>query len=283
VIVQAGRYAKRSGFELMAHFPDFKAAMDARGATTAVQWNIAEHRTAFLDGAPLNGNLLLLLVAVAAPFCGALRAPREGALAAVAWLGVPASFSLLVWEPSWNHYFLQYVPPMALLSGYAFDAAWRRPALQGPAALAAAIVIYAGVTHPDTDREWYESVAAAEARAGAEEVFTFMPLYHVVAGTRAACGLVDPINVYGEQCAVSWAPDTPLYRFHVAPEDIIECLHPGVPVVIERHAFWFMDAQVIAHLAATPRRLFFLDDVDRDRFFSTARRLGAIAAPSGEP
>ena len=271
--LQAGRYSGRSGFELMAHYGGFRDAMRARGATTPTSWNLSEHSRAFLSGGFTNGNFWLLLAAIASPFFWNRAMPRPLLAGLFLWLLAAVWFSLFVWEPIWDHYFVLYLPPLALLASVTLKASvgarrwWARPL---------ALVLVAGCTvlgHTQrfTDPLWYRQARAVGKLVRGRELFSFNPLIHVVGQVRPACGLIDPLNVYGEHAIAALdtgRPESPLKRFQITAEELVTCLGDKTPVVIDDYAFWFLEPPVLAHLKRTPHRLIFFGPDARRRFES---------------
>jgi 4-amino-4-deoxy-L-arabinose transferase-like glycosyltransferase len=268
--LQARRYSGKSGFELMASYADFRKAVIARGATTPTSWNVSEHSRAFLGGGLTNGNFWLLLAAAASPFLWKGRMQRPLLAGLSLWLLAAVWFSVFVWEPIWDHYFVLYLPPLALFAGITLKASlgarrwWAR---------AFALLLVVGCTllgHSQrfTDPLWYRQARAAGMRARGRELFTFNPLIHVVAGTRPACGLIDPLNVYGEHAIATLDPESPLRQFQITAEDLVTCLGDDTLVVIDDYAFWFLEPPLFAHLKRTPERLIFFGPDARRRFES---------------
>lgn len=267
LLLQARRYAGRSGFELMSHYADFRTAMIDREADTPLQWNLSEHARAFLTHGLFNGNLLLLVTAAASPFCGLRRLPRHAAAMLVLWPATTLLFSLFVWEPVWDHYFVQYLPPLSLLAGITLAAglrarrwAWR----------AATIPLLAGCTilgHTQRfgDPAFYARAREIVAQANGTRVVTFNPLIPAVTGTMPACGLADPLNVFGEHSVIALSPDGPLQRFRVDTNDLIRCLGGEGTMVIDRYAYWFMEPRLATYLRRTSERLVFFTPEDRRR------------------
>lgn len=269
--LQAQRYSGRSGFELMAHYGDFRAAMETRGATTPTSWNWSEHTGAFLRGGFTNGNFWLLLAALASPFSRRRPWPRPLLVVLVLWLAATVWFSLFVWEPIWDHYFVLYLPPLALFAGVTLKAClgvrrrWKKPL----AYLFIAGCTVLGHTQRFVDPYWYRQARAVGQQVQGRDLFTFNPLIHVVAGTRPACGLIDPLNVYGEHAIAGLDPDGPMSRFRITAGDLVACLGEDTRVVIDDYAFWFLEPPVLAHLKRTPHRLIFFGPDARRRFQAT--------------
>src|SRR5262249_22446196 len=125
--LQAGRFASKSGFELMLGYPPFQQRVHEAGlhsprasnlyehALTPLRaWNLYEPARSLLLPAPF-GNLPLVLLAAFGQIHVARRPPP-------AWVGrrllitalwaLPFLFSVFVWEPVWDHYFVQYLPAL---------------------------------------------------------------------------------------------------------------------------------------------------------------------------
>ncbi len=268
--LQAQRYSGRSGFELMAHYADFRDAMTARGVSTPTGWNWSEHSRAFLSGGFTNGNFWLVLAAIASPFLWKRypHLPRPLLAALVLWLLAAVWFSLFVWEPIRDYYFVLYLPPLALAAGISLKASLgaRRWWARAMAFLLLVGCTVLGHTQRFTDPLWYRQARAVGKQARGHELFTFNPLIDVVAGTPPACGLIDPLNVYGEHAIAGLDPDSPMKRFQITAEDLVRCLGDETRVVIDDYAFWFLEPPVLAYLKRTPHRLIFFGPAARRRF-----------------
>jgi hypothetical protein len=164
-----------------------------------------------------------------------------------------------------------YLPPLALFAGITLKAAlgakrwWAR-------ALALLLVVgctVLGHSQRFTDPLWYRQARAIGKLVRGRELFSFNPLIHVVAEARPACGLIDPLNVYGEHAIAALDPGSPLRRFQITAEDLVACLGDETPVVIDDYAFWFLEPPVFTHLERTPHRLIFFSPDARRRFEST--------------
>jgi hypothetical protein len=195
----------------MANYADFRNAVIARGATTPTSWNLSEHSRAFLSGGFTNGNFWLLLAAAASPFRWNRRMPRPLLAGAFLWLLAAVWFSVFVWEPIWDHYFVLYLPPLALFASVTLKASlgarrWWARTLAFLLVVGCAVL---GHTQRFIDPFWYRQARAVGEQARDQELFSFNPLIHVVAGTRPACDLIDPLNVYGENAIAALDPDGP--------------------------------------------------------------------------
>lgn len=268
--LQTQRYSGKSGFELMAHYDGFREAMEARGVTSATGWNLSEHSRAFLSGAFTNGNFWLLLAAAGAPFVSSPRRPGPLRIPLLLWLLASVWFSIFVWEPIWDHYFVLYLPPLALFASITLRAvlgATRKSTRVAGLVLLAGCALL-GHTQRFTDPFWYRRARTVGRTVRGKEILSFNPLIPVVADARPACGLIDPLNVYGEQAIAALDPGGPLARFRTTAADLIVCLGDDTPVVIDEYALWFLDPSLLAHLRRTPERLIFFGPDLRRRFAS---------------
>jgi 4-amino-4-deoxy-L-arabinose transferase-like glycosyltransferase len=268
--LQAQRYSSRTGFELMSHYRDFRNAMILRGVDTPTGWNWSEHSRAFSSGGFTNGNFWLFLAAAASPFLWKRSMPRPLLAGLALWLLLAVSFSLFVWEPIWDHYFVMYLPPLALFASVSLEAALagRRWWARTSAVVALLGCTVLGHTQRFTEPLWYRQARATGKQARGGEFLSFNPLIHVVSGTRPACGLIDPLNVYGERAIAALDPGGPMKRFEITAEDLVRCLGDDTWVVIDDYAFWFLDPPLLAHLERTPHRLIFFGPFARARFES---------------
>ncbi len=267
--LQASRYAGKSGFQVMAGFAPFADLLEHLEIRSAVAWNLYEHRRTFLALHP-HASTHLALLALGGQLVLLSRAGRafagRRALITLWWL-LPLLFALFVWEPSWDHYFVQYLPAFGLLAGLFLG--WlagrrRRRAARAAVALALAVAILAGVFHLLAQRRDYGRLPRP-AVAG-EAWLTFDPFLNFVSRTRPACGVVDPFNVYGERSLTALS-DAPVWgRFHVSREELLACLaaDPGIRILRGYWSTWFVDPELEA----------FLEDLPAERFVELPPDLG---------
>jgi hypothetical protein len=183
--------------------------------------------------------------------------PRHVIVVLALWILVPLAFSLWVWEPTWDHYFVQYFPPLALAMSLLLAKAWREGAPERALALCF-MVAYALIGHVyrPRDASWMANMRTFAREIGAKEYLTFNPVLHVVADTTPACGMIDPMNVYGSHCAACWSESDDLARFRVTSEALVTCLGSDTPVVVDNFAFWVIDMRLATHLLIGQRVVF---------------------------
>jgi hypothetical protein len=290
VRLQVSRISVKGGFELLSHMSGLRTAAAERGVHTAVGWNLSEHDIAFFSNVPWNTGPLLLAAAALGAFTLVRRAaggalPRHLAVAPILWAALPFAFSVWVWEPVWDHYFVQYLAPLSLLAAGAVGLAW--PAQHPPralarAGLALALLAYValGILTRRVDRAWLGRAQAIAAKH--RPLFTFDPLLAFVAGGAPACGTIDPLNVYGDYSAAALDAHGPLGRFRQTAADVIDCLErsPRVTIVVDGYFFWFADDPLREYVArADPRRVVYFSRADRLQFDARTPRPGAAMAP----
>jgi hypothetical protein len=253
--LQSSRYAQQGGFEKMMQFEPFRKIAFASRVRSAAGWNVNEHWRAFCTMGPLNGNLWLLLLGMA----GQLHMWRRGGrwagrrlLLGLWWL-VPLVFSIWVWEPIWDHYGVQYLPPFAVLAAVYLHRLWsasRRPLLARvlavTAVLAATVTGVGGVSA----RRLPGLATAMQPASVGETWLTFDPLVNFITGTIPACGLIDPFNVYGDRSLVALTDVPALSRYHVRADDLIRCLeaHPEAKIAFGAWAVWFAEPKLRAYV-----------------------------------
>jgi 4-amino-4-deoxy-L-arabinose transferase-like glycosyltransferase len=281
LLLQLSRFEGRKGFEVASNWRGMRLAIEERGVDSALGWNASEHFQAFLRTGIFSGNFWLLVLALFG-FSALKRTRAAGSRSLLAlWALVPAAFSLLIWEPVWDHYFFQYLAPLAITAAALFGNFERR---SGPARWASrfGIVAYAawGFLARPLDSAWYERVRERASTLGVAEYLSFAPIVHVAGGTKPACGLIDPMNVYGEHCAAALSPSPALSRFKVAPQALKQCLGDDTRVLIEDYAYWFLDAELAAHLLNRQDRLVHESPSDPKKlreFYHFERRRAGLA------
>jgi hypothetical protein len=245
--IQTGRIASKSGFEIMLGYAPFQQRVRVLGLHSGLGWNLYEHARSLLLPGPF-GNLHLVLLAALGQI-HVLRRP------APAWVGrrllitalwvLPFLFSVFVFEPVWDHYFVQYLPALALLGGAALQVLWETPRLpwlaRGAGITVLLLGVAAGVLHVELRTADYTLVPHVQSPG--ERWLTFDPFLAFVAGAEPACGLIDPFNVYGEHSLVALSDTAPWQRFRIDSEDLLRCLQtdPSIRVAIRSVQRFFVD------------------------------------------
>jgi hypothetical protein len=259
LLLQASRYAHKGGFDAMMQYEPFRKVALAFGATTAVGWNVQQMRLAFFLMGPVNGNFWLLVLGAAGQVVMWRAWGRRWAgwrLVVTLWWLAPLAFSLWVWEPIWDHYCLQLVPPLAVLAAVFLHRAWLPPpprrALRVLAAVGFVAAVVFGVVGVVSRRG--EPLAGVPTPHAGETWLTFDPLVNFVTRTVPACGIIDPFNVYGDHSLVAMARTPELTRYEITSDAVIRCLaeRPDIRIAFGAWAPWFVDAKLRAYLETLP-------------------------------
>jgi hypothetical protein len=265
--LQADRYAGRTVLDVLRAMPQLRADLEGVGSP---ELNLLMH-VEWLT----SGDLLLWVALVPgawAAWRGTARFPREDAVLWSAWLLLCAASFLLVWDVSWTHYHLLYLPPLALFAG-----SWLAGlAARGPIARVAVVVLgvlfaAAGVAKLADRQRDYAPVLAL--RGETRPLLTFDATLNVLSRTDSPCGLLDYLaqgapGFYGETFA----------RFGVSSEDIVRCLDasPEIAVVIHQTSdvgLLFIDGVLWdAIRRLTAERVIYLSEASREAFLALEGR-----------
>jgi hypothetical protein len=260
---------------LIDGYPILREIAEQRGATGLLTWNLSEHRNAFLWGSVAGTSLPLLAGALLGGFVLFNRA-RRVAVALVVWLAFELFFNVVVWGPVWEHYFVLYIPALALLcAGIGEEIEQRLPGpIVGRMAAVVAVAVALGylchLPHRQAASSPALSVRYADIgrRLGPADsgLLTFDPFLNVVSGTRVACGVEDPLNVFGDAGMLAMVEDNPLTRFRVSVEDVVECLREdeSIRVVLGPWSEWFIQGGLKRYVEELPEsRVVRLEEVLR--------------------
>lgn len=261
--LQATRHADGGGFELIKQYKAIGGPAERQGLSSVVLWNVHEHMITFLSASranqmfPLAGLALGGQILIWTPGGAAFRDQR---LALTLWWMVPLVFSIFVWDPTFQYYFIQYLPAFAILAAIFLAWLWEcgsaRIALR---AFAVAAIAGAAVMGPWLIAERRNDYALlARPKEAGESWLLFDPFLNFVTGTKPACGLVDPFNVYGDASLAAIGTPEIRARFQLDREDLVSCLEadPHIRIGLGYSSTWFVDAPFAAYLANLPRERF---------------------------
>jgi len=257
--LQATRHAEGGGFELMKQYESIGGPLEGQGISSALAWNIRNHALTFLPFSLMNRTFPLTLFALAGQI---LVWSRHGErfhdqrLALTLWWAVPLAFSIFVWNPAFQYYFVQYLPPLAVLAAIFLAWLWERPRARALIVAAVAAVAMAGPWQITVRQNDYTLLARPEDAD--ESWLLFDPFLNFVSGTEPACGLVDPFNVCGDASLVAIGTQEFRARFHLEREELITCLEadPSIRIGLGYWSTWFVDAPLAAYLARLPPERF---------------------------
>jgi 4-amino-4-deoxy-L-arabinose transferase-like glycosyltransferase len=263
--LQLSRYTGGSGFDVMRGFEPFRQVLDRMHLDSALAWNVYEHTRTFLDPGP-HANFHLAALAAAGQLLllspWGRRWSRQRVFLSL-WWGLPLAFSIAVWEPSWDHYFVQYLAPFAILAALFLQRVWSLPKGRVVARVAVvAVVAYAaglGPNHLNARRVDYEGLA--KPSVAEESWLLFDPFLNFVTKTRPACGIIDPFNVYGERSLAAISDAATWSRHRVSVDGLIECLERDPEIKIGSGGVWgawFEDGPLASYLEGLPEERFFV-------------------------
>lgn len=261
--LQATRHADGGGFELMKQYKAIGGPAERQGLSSAVLWNVHEHVITFLSASRANqmfplaglalGGQILIWTPVGASF-------RDQRLALTLWWMVPLAFSISVWDPTFQYYFIQYLPAFAILAAIFLAWLWNcQPACVATRAFAVAAIATAAVLGPWLISERRNDYALLpRPKEAGESWLIFDPFLNFVTGTEPACGLVDPFNVYGDASLAAIGAPEIRARFQLDREDLISCLEadPRIRIGLGYWSTWFVDAPLATYLANLPPERF---------------------------
>jgi 4-amino-4-deoxy-L-arabinose transferase-like glycosyltransferase len=274
--LQLHRYSRKTGFEIMQHYTTVAPLMKRLGVRSFLGWNVQSHFLAF------QGHSAIVLLTAAAGgwllWKGRVDArPGTGRLL-VLWLVVPLLFSLFVWEPAWDHYHLQYLPALAILTALFFHHVLKARRRRGRVAariglgwtLLVGPLLTLGTLQDYGQLGWL--------RVQSPVLLSFDPFLNFVSGAEPACGVTDPLAQFSRPFFQNNARFLPFVR---SSDQIIDCLErsPDVHVLVatmQGASLWFIDEKLYRWLTGPGhRRLIYLHEIDRQRLHASFAGGGA--------
>ena len=267
VRLQAARYADETLLDILKGLPLLR---DALLPWSSPVLNVLYHRHWVT-----SADLVLVLLALPGIWLF-VRGNRVGRGAALLWpcwwlfsvLGV-----IYLWDVSWDHYHVLYLPPLALFGGFALAALARR-GLPGRIATVGLCVAF-GVANLVTTWQKRQDYAPVLALRGTEApLLTFDTTLNVLSATESPCGLLD----YLAQRSPAFLGE-PFARFRATSADIVRCLEaePTILVVVHQLSntgLLFFDAELFeAVRALPPERVLYLGEGSREAFDALAEVL----------
>lgn len=267
--LQLDRYTRKTGFQMMQRFTTVPLLLDQLGVRSFLAWNLDSHFRAFS-----GNNVPILASAVGGAWLvwrGVTRLPPRGGALLALWLIVPFLFSLFVWEPAWEHYHLQYLPPLAILAAlflrHLLTGSTKKRAVRLLVPVWLAWALAAGpLTAIGTLRD-YGSLTRLAGEAPA--LLTFDPFLNVVTRTEAACGVTDPLAQFSP---AFFRDRVRFFPFVRSSEQIIDCLEqsPEVKILIstlQPASLWFFDEKLYRYVQRQERsRVIYLREGDEAAF-----------------
>ena len=253
--LQANRHWHNSGYEILNTYPFFVDRLKERGLKTVVEFNLDSHFTSFADPPFLNVTFFLVILATAAYFIifkNHEKYKTHFRMQMTLWVLLVLLFSIFIWEPAWDHYLIQYLPPLAILSAIALShfaqGRAKRPAITY--ALVTFFFLYVNFSTLLTRTKPAAFYNMQQAGLKAQKLLTFNPLVNVVAQAEPGCGLIDPFNVYGRRGLITYMNVEHFEKFKIGSREIIQCLEADtdVKIYISRWTLYFLDPTLLKYM-----------------------------------
>ena len=260
ISAQLNRFNHTSGFEMMKAFDFFAKPVAEANITSALGFNLLSHKNSFFSYGVLNTNLILLGFALYSSYLLIKSKAFNKILFYLIWLGICLFFNLFIWEPVWDHYFLQYLPPLCLLAGSALGDETKKHYL---IALFIFISISISTSTASLKINEFKKMRSIDPH---EQVVSFNTVFYVATNHQPMCKIDDPFNTYGPWVRSFWQKlgTSELDRFHISSDDLIACLgrDEKIKVYIDSWALDFLRAsfninQIKYLKAMSPTRFIF--------------------------
>ena len=278
--LQLSRTSSQSGVQIMKSLPGLSADMDTLGEVSSILFNVAGHGIA-LTQLPLDfpGNYvfanstLQLLVLALIGLWGLRTVGRETPwfTALGLWWLMAAVFIFLVWSPSWQDYFIQYVSPMALLAARCLDrfcgGESLRPLRYGVTLyiVSIAILVQMASFSNGMAQEAAEVEKIKANTQGDMAWLTFDPYLRFKTGSEEACELRDPLNVFGMPTELPGLDIFESKRRTMA--DIISCLENAerTGIWVDDESLMYIDESLARYLSCQDKHLVIYHKPDHAR------------------
>lgn len=270
--LQWTRYQTNLGLDVMMSFRPFADHLRDYDIETMTQWNWHSHVMTFGQSFVVNSAFYLLMLAAIGTIV--LMVKRHQPLKWVAlwsaWLGSSFIFCVWIWGPSWDHYFLLYLPAMAWFAAIGGYQLWQLGSVgwQGFSWIGFILVLLSvGLGFLSIGAPALKPDPRFEVEVlNYSKVLSFSPFLGFVTHTKPACGLIDPFNTYGSK---SLTENHPAFKkFHISTENIIQCLNedPTLPIFIDAWTFYFLNEKFLDYIALqSPSRFLYYTANDEYR------------------
>jgi len=259
--------------------PAYRFMAAELGAWSPLSWNVLLHVRAFLGVDPVS------LFVPGGVFCatamfGAVTLWRSGwrdfVVVNVAWLCVAILFNVFIWFPVFDHYMLQYFPPLMLLSAGAVLKLSIRAQKGALIALLLGTVGFIAASSHELNKglTYSQQGDAIESRlvayrnelvhrGGAPSalsaddlsLLTFDPFYNVISDVPLGCELYSPLDQLGSNTFTGHAkPAGSVATHNVSEQEVIDCALNNLLVFVAVSEVPVNDDEAI-YLAATPEVL----------------------------
>jgi 4-amino-4-deoxy-L-arabinose transferase-like glycosyltransferase len=235
------RLTNFSGFEFSKGIRAFNKILSEHNINSAISWNIYSHKKVFLESSNNNLNFYFLLIALVGVPTVVSRLRRKcyfGIIPFLVWVGITFIFSIFVWTPSWDHYYLQYLPPLSIMATFSINEVYYKFKMNLKIYILLLVIlliyVFFGIAKTDINRDFYKRVKEIKMTYN-DKLFTFNPLISFLTQAKPACGIIDPLNQYEPFGRIFIRDNNYFYSYLIRDSQIINCLESGqnIKIVIE--------------------------------------------------
>lgn len=237
---QVIRLANFSGFEFAKGIRAFNDTLIKHNINSAIGWNIYSHKDVFLSVPYKNLNFYFLLIAlVSIPVTVFHRKYYSKIMFFLVWIIITFIFSIFVWMPTWDHYYLQYLPALSIMANFSINKIYYKfkANFMVYILLLSMLLIYTffSIIRTDIDRNFYKMLKGLKLSHD-DKVFTLNPLINFLTQTKPVCGIVDPLNQYEPFGKIFKRDSNDFYLYLVKDDQIIKCLESNrnIKIVVEQ-------------------------------------------------
>jgi len=241
LLLQLNRLGTHSGFNTAMNFRSFNHIIKENNIGTPLLWNIYEHKSTFFVPFPTNLNFYPLLISIITSLILIYEFYRnkkiKEKLFLVFWLFVSFLFMIFVWEPTWDHYFLQYLPPISILSAM-FIKKFEKKKIKNYKKIIFLILITflaLSLLNQETDFEFYREIDKMKKMDCG--FFSFNPFISFLLNEGKESIIKDPLNQYSEVIVPFSKGREHIFNL-VRDEDIIKFVkqNPEYKIIVDK---WF--------------------------------------------
>lgn len=241
---QTVRSINFSGFEFAKGIRSFNNLLYENNIHSAIEWNLYSHKHTFLYTPFKNINFYLLLVALVGVPAMLFKFHRRRdleMLPLLAWIIIPFLFSIFIWAPSWEHYYIQYLPVLSIMAAFsAQQLNYKFKNRRVYILLFTMLLVYAffGALNSNTNWDFYDRVGKLNVYHN-DKLLTLNPLINFLTHTGPVCGITDPLNQYAPFGKVFIGDNNDFSSKLIGDDQIISCIEsePNIKIVIEE---WFV-------------------------------------------
>ena len=242
---QVNRLLNCDGFKFARGIRLFNKMLYENNITSAIDWNLYSHKMVFLRKPLTNLNFYLFAIALIAIPGMLVRFYRRYDIRIISfliWLIFPFLFSIFIWTPSWDHYYIEYLPALSIMGTsliYQVYCGFKKNCMMY-IFLVIILLVYSffGILKSNVNHYFYEKVHKLEVSHG-NELFTLNPLINFLTFTKPVCDIIDPLNQYAPFGTVFVRADNNFFLHLIDDNQIIARIEsdPRIKIAIDK---WFI-------------------------------------------